>query len=192
MNLQRIHYVTQRYKRLQGLSNLPFAFCLLAVGLRDALRLDGQTITLLELPGAFTLRLIDLVGLVALGLMASVIVLRKPIAATYQNRYGYVESKPLPAWAWFLAFALLYGALFGEASVPSVSLFALTMSLLLGVLWQTHHLQIHYAAMAVLLAVLSPLLTHPVAAPVVSGGVVLVAGIFDHLLLVNTFTQGDD
>lgn len=187
-NLARIRYITRNLDSLQGLRMVPFGLFLLAAGFGW---LGDQGDFTLSLPAfVLTLFLYWLLG------------------RYYARKFGRV--KPLRA-------ELVKNTLLSLAVIllmwvaswldywlnPPVSIFGLTLAVLLFAWWwlDEQRIRFHYALMAGLVALISLLpligigegwqIIEPMGSlfHLLIGGIVLIGGILDHLILVNGFTS---
>lgn len=178
-DLQQIRYVTQNYSNLQGLRLIPLGLWLLIVGL--------VTIEF------------------AIPLLLAAVVLTWLIGIYYKRQFGQVHSMTSPTWKSYLLGLLVLAVLIAVAVMDwylelPVSLLGLTMAIGLFLVWiqPAYRPRLHYLVVAILVAAMSLLpplgifAGGPAFHPVWAGSlgillVILVGGLFDHLLLVRAF-----
>ena len=184
--LTRIRYITRNFDALQGLRMVPFGFYFLALG---AGWLGEQ-------------------GDLSLGLPALVLTLIAYwlTGRYYASRYGLVTATKAGRAANLLVPLGVILLLWGAAALDfwlrlPVSILGLTMAVVLLGLWWLHEQRnrVHYAVMGGLVALISlmPLggvgqgwsIIQPPGAlfSLLLGGIFVVGGILDHLILVNNF-----
>jgi MFS family permease len=178
-DLEQIRYVTQNYSNLQGLRLIPLGLWLLIVGL--------VTIEF------------------AIPLLLAAWVLTWLIGVYYNRSFGKVRSLTSPSWKSYLVGLLALAALIAAAVADRylklpVNLLGLTMATGLFLTWlqPAYRPRLHYLVVAVLVAAVSLLQLFGIPAanstfyPVLAGSVgillvILIGGLFDHLLLVRAF-----
>jgi hypothetical protein len=178
-DLQQIRYVTQNYNNLQGLRLLPIGLWLLIEGL-------------------FTAECAIPTLLIAL-------VLTWLIGVYYKRQFGQVHAMNSPSWKSCLIAVLVLAALAAATAADyylglPVNLLGLTMAFGLFWVWlqPAYRPRLHYLVVAILVAALSLLQLfgissgHATQPSMLAGSigilmVLLVGGLFDHLLLVRAF-----
>lgn len=178
-DLQQIRYVTQNYSNLQGLRLIPIGLWFLIAGLVP----PGCTIATLVIA----------------------LVMTWLIGVYYSRQFGRVRPTTSPSWKSYLvallALAVVIAAWTADTYLkPPIDVLGLTIALGLFLVWlqPTYRPRLHYLAVAILVAGVSLLRLlrlspdHPISYPMLAGSlgillVLLVGGLFDHLLLVRAF-----
>lgn len=185
LDLRRIEYVTSHYQEIQGLRIAPFGLWLIGI---SALAMAGYVPARSPQAGAAILLGCLLSGLV-------VLVAYRAIGTRYERDYGVVrplrEPKPRAlsgclSGAGYL-FILYVAVMLGSRHVAAeVSL--LLAGLLLVAAWRSRWYRKDYLALAAVLLGVYALPFGP-AAMASNGMVVIVGGLLDHFLLIDTLAH---
>lgn len=187
-NPRLLQYVVAQYPDLHGLRLVPFALLLLGFVTLERGWLLGPV------------WLVDTPLLLVLG-TASALALSTAITTVYERHYGRVEPGPDDArrtqrWTLVCTGMVVLGVL----ADPPLHIVGLTAAvLLLAYYWPKQHFARHWiviAAGVALVSLLVPLGLSSVAMQGACGGLVVLGGLADHLLLVRTLPplpeDGDD
>jgi hypothetical protein len=192
-DLQRVRYITQNYRELQGLKSVPFSLLFLLWGAFDAGWLKVPA-WLVDSP---------LVLLLILGSIGLAIALTKAIEGYYERRFGRIEPDPERTrrkrrWALISMFSWFIVIVLHEAFQLPLSVFLLTTGAFWVIYmflydWPNRRFMMHHITAMLLFIGISLLLSLGVieqdnSTPllVATGLILLIIDIIDHVLLVRT------
>lgn len=182
-NLKQIRFITENYDDLQGLRQIPLGIVVLIAGLLSLATAAGIVDSIVMIAGIP----------IALGLAY---LLHERLKQFYVTRYGTVIQNNITREV-AIALMVIGISLIDMIVAPPLSLTMLAVSAYFLWRWQrAGGLGNHYLPLAVIagLAAVIPSVVDNVAPYylIVLGSLIIIAGIFDHRMLVNTLSRPDE